>query len=89
MCILREGGRWRWRQLALYLGTARAKACQVALFKWQGADNFRVNAYAIAPAGLSLGLGVCHGAVVAGAAGGANVGGRHVGVSGKCSVALW
>ena len=75
--------------MALHPGTTRAKAGQVALFKGQGAQNLGVNAHAVAPAGLRHGLRVCHRAVVAGAAGGANVGGGHVGVSGRYSVSLW
>ena len=75
--------------MALHPGTTRAKAGQVALFKGQGAQDLGVNAHAVAPAGLRHGLRVCHRAVVAGAAGRANVRGGHVGVSGRYSVSLW
>jgi len=71
----------RWLQLAFNVRTARAKACQVALFKWQGADDFGVDTDAVAPAGLVDGCRVCHGTVVAGPACRANLGSGHVWVS--------
>jgi hypothetical protein len=75
--ILREVLRLRWLQLAQNFRAARTETRQIALFNWQGTDDFWVDSHAVAPAGLAQGVRVGLGAVVTGATGWAKVGRGH------------